>query len=203
MGFMVCLFCYLDVLCLWVERVQLGKITRLWTAATAILAELDKEIGLKSNFGQILYKWKNGNNIQVLLTTKATFFDRAKNYHKWIVTSIHLFCKDLLSTLEVSGSLPESGDSEMARQKAPHLHEAHILLEYEKQSNAVNMLDVSWPTSGASELSPNHIYYYYDLFYSTSPSKYPAKCICLRVHQIIQVLCSDPLKTPERIEMVH
>lgn len=23
------------------------------------------------------------------------------------------------------------------------------------------------------------------------------------VHQIIQVLCSDPLKTPERIEMVH
>ena len=40
---------------------------------------------------------------------------------------------------------------------------------------------------GASELSPNHIYYYYDLFYSTSPSKYPAKCICLSVHQIIQV----------------
>ena len=146
-----------------------------------------------------LGKKKKKTNTQFWLS----HFDRAKNYHKWTVTSIHLFCKDLLSTLEVSGSLPEAGDSEMARQKAPHLHETHILLEYEKQSNAVNMLDVSWPTSGASELSPNHIYYYYDLFYSTSPSKYPAKCICLRVHQIIQVLCSDPLKTPERIEMVH
>lgn len=74
MAFMVCLFCFLDALCLWVERVWLGKSTRLWTAATAILAELDKEIGLKSNFGHILCKWKNGDNIQVLLTTKATFF---------------------------------------------------------------------------------------------------------------------------------
>lgn len=74
MAFMVCLFCFLDALCLWVERVWLGKSTRLWTAATAILAELDKEIGLKSNLGHILCKWKNGDNIQVLLTTKATFF---------------------------------------------------------------------------------------------------------------------------------
>ena len=34
----------------------------------------EMEIVLKINFGQILYKWENGDNIQVLLTTKATFF---------------------------------------------------------------------------------------------------------------------------------
>lgn len=103
MGFTVCLFCYLDVLCLWVERVWLGKITRLWTAATAILAELDKEIGLKSNFGQILYKWKNGNNIQVLLTTKAMFFLlRLKKKKKKPSSDYHILTEQRITISELS-----------------------------------------------------------------------------------------------------
>lgn len=74
------------------------------------------------------------------------------------------------STLRVSDSLPGTENSTMTRQIGPCLHDAPILLEYEKQSSAVNVPNTCCPSPGpeTSEPSSQPGYYYYSLL--TSPS---------------------------------
>lgn len=141
-------------------------------------------------------QWQSGDRIQICLTPKAIFFllrsgekkkkitefwllhferemDRTKNDHKWTVTSIHLFCKNVLRPSCV-WLIPGAGKSAKTRQNRK-------LTMYRNMNSYIQLMCLMphAPAQEASEFSFHHSCYYYDWFYSAIPSKYPAKCIYL------------------------